>query len=179
MFYASTLYLQIIKLWSSKPWAHDHTSDMGSHRSSVVMVSHDDGSTELLTVQDPCSGIISTTDGREASLIGPLEIETLPNTPSPVSSPSEEMMTRPVEAELGVCERAVEDQSVPDSPASTVSRSQCPHGLTENSAHLESEVDQVWPALECKVLIRKLSMCCDKHLQTLYLGNPSTHCVRN
>ena len=132
------------------------------------MVSHDDGSTELLTVQDPGSEIISTYDGREANMIGPLEIETLPNTPSPVSSQTEEIMARTVEVEAEESERAVragQGQSVPDSPASTVSRSQCPPGLTEDSAaHLEREVDQVWPPLECKVLIRKLSMCCDKHL---------------
>ena len=117
----------------------------------MVLVSHDDGSTELLTVQDTSSPLISTSDGREAdgeTMICPLEIETLPNTPSPcptspVDSQAEDAMARTVEVveeeeeeeeenvvkaeQWSDCDspgRGDDSQSLPATPASAVSQSQ-------------------------------------------------------
>ena len=115
----------------------------------MVLVSHDDGSTELLTVQDTSSPLISTFDGREGdgeTMICPLEIETLPNTPSPcptspVDSQAEDAMTRTVEVveveeeeenvvraeQWSDCDspgRGDDSQSLPATPASAVSQSQ-------------------------------------------------------
>ena len=146
----------------------------------MVVVSHDDGSTELVTVQDTNSPFISTYDAREAgdgSMIGPLEIETLPNTPSPrPTSPAEDIMARTLEVEVEDSERRAgqwcsdcgpgdQCQSLPDSPPSTVSQSQS----QPDSPHLEmldvteGELDQVRRPLNCKVLIRKLSLCFVAH----------------
>ena len=141
----------------------------------MVLVSHDDGSTELVSVQDSSSSpVISTYDAREAgdgSMIGPLEIETLPNTPSPgPTSPAEEIMARSLEVEVEDSERMAgqacsecgpgdQCQSLPDSPPSTVSP---PH--LEMLDVTESELDQVRRPLNCKVLIRKVSMCFVAHL---------------
>ena len=129
-----------------------------------MLVSHDDGSTELLTLQDTSSPLISTYEGRQGGdrgMIGPLEIETLPNTPSPcptspsVGSQAEDRVVRTVEVEVEVVgegegeDRAVRaeqsrncgrgDQSLPDSPASSVSQSQSDWELDLP----ESEADQV------------------------------------
>ena len=86
---------------------------MSRPRSSVVLVSHDDGSTEFVTLQDTSSPLISTYDGRQGgddSMIGPLEIETLPNTPSPVPSQAEDPMVRRVEVEVEELEELEEEE---------------------------------------------------------------------
>ena len=51
-----------------------------------MLVTHDDGSTELVTIPDTSQA--SITSYQDMSTGGsPLQIETLPNTPSPASSP--------------------------------------------------------------------------------------------
>ena len=56
-------------------------------RSSLVLVSHDDGSTELVSVQDTSEPHISTYKELEEGEGPHLLIETLPNTPCPSLSP--------------------------------------------------------------------------------------------
>ena len=94
-------------------------------------------------------------------MIGPLEIETLPNTPSPgptspaVSSPAEDMMVRTLEVEVevedgergaGQCSKSGpgdQSQSLADCQPSTVSQSQPDSPHLEMLEVPESGLDQV------------------------------------